>query len=187
MVTIVLFTALSLPAAATDYVVTYDGTAAPTPIHGYLSDQIGTGDPVFERPDAGPLTGMSACLDPHDGGNFRYETITFTNDSDYEITVDVDVSNGICNVTHDSMVFGYTPSFDANNPIANCFAAQDDSGDGGTCSLFVSPVFAHESNVYVITSYGANQLWPWTATFTVHDLFQDDFECASADDFNCQD
>jgi len=127
---------------------------------------------------------MSQCVGTSGAGNPRYETITFTNNSDYEITLDVEVSNGICDNNHDSMIFGYMPSFDANDPITNCFAAQDDRGD--RCSLFVSLVFPHESNIYVITSYSPNQTWPWSATFTVHDLFQDDFECVSADDFNCE-
>jgi len=179
-----LLVALSLPAAATDYVVTYDGTAIPPPLHGYLSNQITTGDPVFSRPLAPSTHGLSECIGPVQAENYRYETITFTNASDYEITVGVGVDNGTCDGTHDSMVFGYTASFDANNPLTNCFAAQDDRGD--RCSLLVSPILPHESNVYVITSYYPDQTWPWSATFTVHDLFQDDFECVSADDFNCE-
>jgi hypothetical protein len=167
--TFALLVLLSLPVGATDYFIEYGSGTPPAPITGRLNDDVFLGevDPIFHRPndcDGGPRN-----------GDYRYDTVTVTNTTNSDLTIDLSIDTGFCeDVAYDSVVYGYSPSFSPNDPNANCIAYNDDYFDH-YCSYLSTPIAPSQAVLFVVTSYSYDEVWPWTATFS-ESLFDDGFE-----------
>jgi len=180
--TCALLALLSLPAGATDYTVEYGNGAPPEPISGRLNDDafLGDVDPIFHR----PYESGGTCANVGSSNDYRYDTITVINIGNDEANVDLEIDTGFCDNAHDSIVFGYSGVFAPDDPLANCVIAGDDTLNPPTrCSRIRTALASNQTIVFVVTSYEP-QTWPWTAKFNDR-LHEDDFECLSADDFNC--
>jgi hypothetical protein len=176
-----LLVLIPLSSGATDYEVTYDGGSSPSPIVGFLNDDIflGAVDPLFHRPVLNDVPCSESGLNSND---FRYETIAVTNTSSESVDVEIKIDTELCDDDHDSAVFAYSPSFDPADPSANCVASNDDHND--YCSLISTTVAPAQTTFFVVTSAHADETWQWTARFNDH-VFRDDLECFFDDDFNC--
>jgi len=180
--TLALLVLFSLPAGATHYEVIYDGGPLPASISGRLNDDVFLGDvdPIFHRP--GEDSEPSCSASGQENNNYRYETIAVTNVGGSDVDVELEIDTGLCDNNHDSIVFAYSPSFDPNDPNTNCLVMNDDFHN--RCSLVSTPIGPSETITFVVTNYSPGQLWSWTARFNDR-LYEDDFECLSEDDFNC--
>ena len=149
--TFALLVLLSLPAGATDYVVEYDGGPPPAPIYGALSDDMFFGDPIFHRPRV-------QCSGELTSGDYRYDTITLINTGTSGVEISLDISTGFCDDAHNSVVYGYSPSFFPDDPHTNCFVFNDD--DHRRCSFVSTAIAPNQTVVFVVASYWANHTWP---------------------------
>jgi len=164
--TLALLVLLCSPAVATDYIVEYGGGPPPAPISGQLNDDmfLGDVDPIFHRPYFD-----ESCIDALNSGDYRYDTITLINSGSGEADVNVEIDCG----THYCVIYGYAGGFFPDDPIANCFIADDNDGPNGWTNVDTTLV-SNQVVVFVVTSNGPNQAWPWTAKFSDH-LFFDGF------------
>ena len=184
--TLALLVLFSLPAGATDYQVIYDGGLTPASISGRLNDNVFFGeiDPIYHRPFY--LVQAATCDQQVHVEDYRYDTIKVINTSGVDVDINLEVDNGFCDQGHNSVVFGYAEIFAPDDPVTNCFVVDDDYfvGNGG-CSFIRTALIPDQTAVFVITTHGPNQTWPWTATLTFEEyIFVADFECLSGD-YDC--
>lgn len=119
--------------------------------------------------DCGGLSGIGTAV--------SYETLSLSNGHSETMAFVVETSDPgdfeACSI--DTHLSAYVPSFDPNNPLANCFTSNDDGGPG-VCSRMTFDLAPEQSVTIVVASFGNGATFPYQVRATVPIVFTDGFE-----------
>lgn len=146
--------------ASEDTPINFDGNT-PAAVLGSLDAD----DSTYNRnlSGCGALSGVGTAV--------SYDTITITNNSPADATLDVFTSDqgdpATCSAG-DTYIAAYIPSFDDTDATLNC-AASDDDGGTGLCSMITLTIPQGATAVVVNTSFGNGALFDYQTNFVCVD------------------
>ena len=118
-------------------------------------------DGTFTRPGQGP-----GCPGSGSSSEYPWEATTFTNPSDEDVTIDINVA-----FSGDGYLWVYDTFFDPSTPRDRCINGNDDSGGLSNSALLGIVVPAGETIVIVVSSFssgGGSAIGPYTLTVTTN-------------------